>query len=78
MWRWDQNRSSLRIEAFLNTFETAVEAHDIQRDKQTVILALQLTGKAYLAYAAMSDHNAKDYDRVNTAIFYRYNIMTIP
>lgn len=50
------------IEAFLTTFERAVEAHGVERDKRAAILAPQLTGKARLAYAAMSDVDARDYD----------------
>ena len=62
------------IEAFLTTFERAVEAHGVERDKRAAILAPQLTGKARLAYAAMSDEDARDYDRVKAAIFQRYDI----
>ena len=62
------------IEAFLTTFERAVEAHGVDRDKRAAILAPQLTGKARLAYAAMTDADAKDYDRVKAAIFQRYDI----
>ena len=62
------------IEAFLTTFERAVEAHGVDRDKCAAILAPQLTGKAHLAYAAMTDADAKDYDRVKAAIFQRYDI----
>ena len=62
------------IKAFLTTFERAVEAHGVDRGKRAAILAPQLTGKARLAYAAMSDHDAKDYDRVKAAIFRRYDI----
>ena len=50
------------IEAFLTTFERAVEAHGVDRDKRAAILAPQLTGKARLAYAAMTDADARDYD----------------
>ena len=50
------------IEAFLTTFERAIEAHGVERDKRAVILAPQLTGKAQLAYAAMSNEDARDYD----------------
>ena len=46
------------IEAFLTTFERAVEAHGVERDKKAAILAPQLTGKARLAYAAMSNEDA--------------------
>ena len=49
------------IEASLTTFERAIEAHGVERDKRAVILALQLTGKARLAYAAMSNEDARDY-----------------
>ena len=59
------------IEAFLTTFEKAVEAHGVERDKRATILAPQLTGKAHLAYVAMSDEDARDYDRVKAAIFQR-------
>ena len=62
------------IEAFLMTFERAVEAHGVDRDKRAAILAPQLTGKARLAYAAMTDADARDYDRVKAAIFQRYDI----
>ena len=61
------------IEAFLNTFERALEAHGVERDKRAAILAPQLTGKARLAYAAMNDADARDYDRVKTAIFQCYD-----
>ena len=37
------------MEAFLTTFERAVEAHGVNRDKRAAILAPQLTGKARLA-----------------------------
>ena len=37
-------------------------------------MAPQLTGKARLAYAAMSDQDARHYDRVKAAIFRRYDI----
>ena len=37
------------IEAFLTTFERAVEAHGVERDKRAATVAPQLTGKARLA-----------------------------
>ena len=46
------------IEAFLTTFERVVEAHGVEQDKRAAILAPQLTGKAHLAYATMSNDNA--------------------
>ena len=61
------------IEAFLMTFERAVEAHGVERDKRAAIVAPQLTGKAHLAYATMSDEDARDYDRVKAAIFQCYD-----
>ena len=51
-----------------------MEAHGVDRDKRTAILAPQLTVKARLAYAAMTDADARDYDRVKAAIFQRYDI----
>ena len=50
------------IEAFLTTFERAVEAHGVDRDKRAAILAPQLTKKACLAYVVMTDADAKYYD----------------
>ena len=60
--------------AFLMTFERAAEAHWVDRDKHSAILAPQLTGKACLAYAAMTDADVRDYDRMKAAIFQHYNI----
>ena len=51
-----------------------MEAHGVDRDKRVAILAPQLTGKARLAYAAMTDADARDYDRVKAAIFQQYDI----
>ena len=62
------------IEAFLTTFKTAVEAHGMERDKHAAILAPQLTGKARLAFAAINDEDARDYDRVKAATFQCYDI----
>jgi len=62
------------IEAFLTTFERAVEAHGVDRDKRATFLAPQLTWKACLAYAVMTDSDARDYDRVKAAIFQYYDI----
>ena len=62
------------IEAFLTTFERAMEAHGVQRGKRAAIWAPHLTGKARLAYAAMSDKDVRDYDRVKAAIFRCYDI----
>ena len=46
----------------------------MQQDKRAAILAPQLTGKARLAYATMSNKDARNYDRVKAAIFQRYDI----
>ena len=46
----------------------------MEPDKRAAILAPQLTGKARLAYSAMNDMDARDYDRVKAAIFQRYDI----
>ena len=48
------------IEAFLTSFESAVEAHGVDRDKHATILTSQLTGKVHLAYTAMTDADGKD------------------
>ena len=57
-------------EVFLTTLERAV--HRVENDKRK--LAPQLTGKRCLAYTAMTDEDARDYDRVKTAIFQGYDI----
>ena len=62
------------IEAFLTTFERAVEAHNVEPEKWAPILAPQLTGKGQEAYAAMEIEDAKDYQKVKQAILQRYNI----
>ena len=59
------------VEAFLMTFERAVQAHEVEA---APILAPQLTGRAQEAYAAMGDEDAKDYTKVIQAILQWYNI----
>ena len=56
------------------TFERSMEAHEIEHVKWPVLLALQLTGKAQQAYAALSSEDSKDITKVKEAIFKRYNI----
>ena len=51
-----------------------MEVHGVERGKHAAVLAPQLTGKAQLAYVAMTDEDAKDYERVKAAIFQRYII----
>jgi len=46
----------------------------VDRDKRAAILAPQLTEKARLAYAAMTNADARDYDRVKATIFQHYDI----
>ena len=41
---------------------------------RVAILDPQLTWKTHLAYMAMSDEDAQDYDRVKTAIYQHYDI----
>ena len=62
------------IEAFLTTFERAVEAHVVEQDKRAAILAPLLMGKARLAYVAMKGEDARDYDWMKAAIFQYYDI----
>ena len=62
------------IEAYLTTFERAAEAHGVEKEKWSVVLAPQLTGKALQAFAALSKDDSKDYEKVKEAIFRRYNI----
>ena len=50
-------------------------AHEIHKDQWPYHLAPQLTGKAQLAFAAMSSREAKDYDAIiKVAILARYNV----
>ena len=61
------------IEAYLVTFERMV-AHEIRKDQWPYQLAPQLTGKAQLAFAAMSSTEAKDYDAIKAAVLARYDV----
>lgn len=47
-------------------------AHKICKDHWPYDLTPQLTGKAQLAFAAMSSTEAKDYDAIKVAILTRY------
>ena len=62
------------IEAYLVTFERIMSAHEIRKNRWPYHLAPQLTGKAQLAFAAMSSTEAKDYDAIKTAILARYDV----
>lgn len=64
-------------ETFLTTFKRAAEARGVdgvKKDKLAAILVPQLMGKAWLVYAAMSDEDVKNYNRVKAAIFCCYDI----
>ena len=56
------------------TFERIMSAHEIQKDQWSYHLAPQLTGKAQLAFAALSSTEAKDYDAIKAAILARYDV----
>ena len=45
-----------------------MEAHGVDRDKPAALRTPQLTGKVRLAYAAMTNADAKNYDQVRAAI----------
>ena len=62
------------IEAYLVTFERIMVAHEIRKDQWPYQLAPQLTGKAQLAFAAMSSMEAKDYDAIKAAVLARYDV----
>ena len=62
------------IEAYLVTFERIMSAHEIRKNQWPYHLAPQLTGKAQLAFAAMSSTEAKDYDAIKAAILARYDV----
>ena len=64
------------IEAYLVTFERVMQAHEIPENRWAIHLAPQLTGKAQLAYAAVSPADVGDYSAVKAAILARYDINT--
>ena len=51
-----------------------MSAHEIRKDQWPYHLASQLTGKARLAFAALSSTEAKDYDAIKAAILARYDV----
>ena len=67
-------KESKDIEAYLITFERAVQAHGVDEDNWSFILGPQLTGKAMQAYAAMSNKDLQDYGKVKEAMFQLYDI----
>ena len=62
------------VEAYLTTFERVMTAHGVPKERWTVKLAPQLTGKAQQAYAAMATREADDYDELKKVILRRYDI----
>jgi len=62
------------IAAYLVTFKRIKQAHKINKDRWPFHLAPQLTGKAQLAYAAVSSTEVGDYRTIKTAILARYDI----
>ena len=64
------------LEAFLTTFERAMANARITEEFWSAHLAPQLTGKAQLAYAALSQEDARGYWTTRMAILKRYNIDT--
>ena len=62
------------IEAYLTTFERVMRAYEVKEERWAVKLAPQLTGKAQLAYAAMSTEQAGDYEALKEAILRQYDI----
>ena len=62
------------IEAYLVTFERIMAAHEITTNQWPYHLAPQLTGKAQLAFAALSSTEARDYDAIKVAILARHDI----
>ena len=46
----------------------------MQKERWTVILAPEFTGKAKQAYAALCNEDSKDYEKVKEAIFLCYDI----
>ena len=61
------------IEAYLTTFEQQVTSANLERQQWAFKLALYLTDKAQLAYAALSSDDASDYAKLKEAILHRYN-----
>ena len=53
-------------EAYLVTFERIMAAHNIPEDRWPHCLTPQLTGKAQLAFAAISPSDTGNYETVNT------------
>ena len=59
------------IEAYLTTFERMMVVYGVPKDQWVFRAALQLTGKAQQAYAAMAAEDTGDYNQLKAAIFQR-------
>ncbi|KAL5505979.1 hypothetical protein EMCRGX_G007532 [Ephydatia muelleri] len=62
------------VEAYLITFERIMAAHNISKDRWPHYLTSQLTGKAQLAFAAVSPSDSGNYEKIKAAILIRYGI----
>ena len=62
------------IEAYLETFERIMAAHQVEKDCWPQYLAPQLTGRAQLAFAALPVDDLGSYDAIKLDILQRYDI----
>ena len=53
-----------KIEAYLVTFERILAAHGIDKNRWSHFLAPELTGKAQLAFAALTMEKPGDYEAI--------------
>ncbi|KAL5505725.1 hypothetical protein EMCRGX_G007206 [Ephydatia muelleri] len=59
------------VEAYLITFERIMAAHNISKDRWPHYLTSLLTGKAQLAFAAVSPSDSGNYEKIKAAILIR-------
>ena len=62
------------IELYLITFERIMATHKVEKERWPHYLALQLAGKAQLAFTALSIMEVGEYEAIKEAILTRYNI----
>ncbi len=62
------------IEAYLKVFEKVMSTHETPQEQWALRLAPLLTGKAQLAYAALTLDDSSNYELVKQAILKRYDI----
>ena len=67
-------RDSDDIEAYLVTFEGIMAAHKFDRGRWPHYLAPQLSGRAQLAFVALSITDSSNYDAIKAAILIRYDL----